>query len=78
MKTDVCSIIIWDRHNLGVKQKEEEKLASKERATEVDLLLINTLTILEAPTLAKSFASPPLAAMVNDLRNDNGAPIPIL
>ena len=42
---------------------------SEERATEADLLLIITWTFLEAPTLAKSFASPPLAAIVKSLVN---------
>lgn len=52
---------------MGIREKKDQRQASKERATEVKLLL---MIILEGRTLANSLASPPLAAMiilVNDL-----------
>ncbi len=61
-KKDMCNVVIRDRHDLGAKRKYSKgKYQKKERQ------------ILKALTLAKSFASPPLAAIVNTLDNEPAA-----
>ena len=64
-----CNNLGQTQQDLG--KRKRQKLASEAGAIEVDLLIIVTSTILKAPTLAKSFASPPLAAIANDLGNDD-------
>lgn len=66
----MCSLVVWDGHNLGIRRENHQRQASKERAKEERPILIISPKLSKAPTLAKSFASPPLAAIVKGLGND--------